>query len=342
LYDTVGKRKEAAVRADRLLSLLMVLQNRGRTTTDRLAEELEVSRRTIVRDLYALRVAGFPVYTERGPHGGVYLHEEYRLKLTDLKPDELAALFTFRVPAPLDDLGMGEEAKVALRKLATSLPAAHHGVEQDVRSRLYLDPSPWHASHESVPTLSTLQKAVWENRWVRTTLLRARQIRVDHEMAPLALVAKGQTWYVIWQRRDGALRVDRVPNVLEAALTEETFRRPPDFNLEAYWAAWSAEYEAGSGFFPVTVRVRRAALLDFERDLGQRIQSTGAGSGGEEWIQVELSFDYLEHARSALLAYGGALEVIEPEALRRSIADFGQRIAEVYESAGADQGQSYT
>ncbi|MBN1859049.1 HTH domain-containing protein, partial [Candidatus Bipolaricaulota bacterium] len=104
------------MRADRLLSLLMFLQNRGRTTTDRLAEALEVSRRTVIRDLYALRVAGFPVYTERGPHGGVYLHEEFRMQLTDLTGDELEALFTLSVPAALSDLGMESGAKGALHK----------------------------------------------------------------------------------------------------------------------------------------------------------------------------------------------------------------------------------
>ena len=124
------------MRADRLLSLLMFLQNRGRTTADRLAEELEVSRRTVVRDLYALRVAGFPVYTERGPHGGVYLHEDFRMKLTDLTQDELSALFTLSVPAPLADLGVGGEAKAALMKWSAALPRGRRSVGLDVRRRL--------------------------------------------------------------------------------------------------------------------------------------------------------------------------------------------------------------
>jgi len=218
--------KEDRMRADRLLSLLTFLQNRGRTTTDRLANELEVSRRTIIRDLYALRVAGFPVYTERGPYGGVYLHEDFRVRLTDLTPDELAALFTFSVPAPLADLGMGVKAKGALLKLAAALPQTRQGVERDVRSRLYLDPNPWHASRELVPTLSTLRQAVWEDRWLRAMLLRARQIPVEHEIAPYGLVAKGRVWYVIWRRRNGELRVDRASDVIEARLMEDYLLSP--------------------------------------------------------------------------------------------------------------------
>jgi predicted DNA-binding transcriptional regulator YafY len=319
------------VRADRLLSLLMFLQTRGRTTTDRLAEELEVSRRTVIRDLYALRVAGFPIYTERGPHGGVYLHEEFRMRLTDLTQDELTALFTFSVPAALADLGMGAEARGALLKLAASLPAARQDVERDVRSRLYLDPNPWHSSHEVVPTLSTLRRAVWEDRWVRATLLRVRQIPVEHEIAPYALVAKGRAWYVVWRRRDGGLRVDRASDVIEAELTDETFGRPPGFDLAEFWTTWAAAYEVSRWFFPVTLRATVDVLPDLERDLGRQIRRTGSTEQAATHVEVELAFDHFEHARSALLAYGGAVEIIEPDALRLSIADFALRIVETYE-----------
>jgi predicted DNA-binding transcriptional regulator YafY len=309
----------------------MFLQNRGRTTTDRLAEELEVSRRTVIRDLYALRVAGFPVYTERGPHGGVYLHEDFRMRLTDLTQDELAALFTFSVPAPLADLGMGAEAKGALLKLAASLPTARQDVERDVRSRLHLDPNPWRASHEVIPTLSTLRQAVWEDRWVRATLLRIRQIPIEHEIAPYALVAKGRAWYVVWRRRDGELRVDRASNVIEAELMDETFDRPPGFDLAGFWTTWAAAYEAGRWLFPVTLRAAAEVLPALERDLGRHIQRAGDAEQGTMFIEVEMTFDHFEHARSALLAFGGAVEVIEPEALRLSIADFARRIVKTYE-----------
>jgi len=319
------------MRADRLLSLLMFLQNRGRTTTDRLAEELEVSRRTIIRDLYALRVAGFPVYTERGPHGGVYLHEDFRVRLTDLTQGELAALFTFSVPAPLADLGMGGTAKGALLKLAAALPQARQDVERDVRSRLYLDPNPWRASREAVPTLSILRQAAWEDRWLRATLLRARQIRVEHEMAPYGLVAKGRAWYVVWRRRDGELRVDRVSDVLEAELMEGTFERPPGLDLGEFWTTWAAEYEAHRWFLPVTLRVTPEVLPELERALGRHIRRTDDSEPGSEFTDVEMAFDHFEHARAALLAYGGAVEVIEPDALRFSIADFARQIVETYE-----------
>ncbi len=318
------------MRADRLLSLLMFLQNRGRTTTDRLAEALEVSRRTIIRDLYALRVAGFPVYTERGPQGGVYLHEEFRVRLTDLTQGELAALFTFSVPAPLADLGMGETAKGALLKLAAALPQARQDVERDVRSRLYLDPDPWHASRTVLPTLSLLRQAVWENRWVHATVLRIGMIPIEHEIAPYGLVAKGQVWYVVWSKRGGELRVDLASDVIEAELIDDTFARPAGFDLEAFWASWAAEYEANRWFFPVTLCATPEALSELERAFGRQIQRRGKSKRTSRWLEVEMLFDNLEHARATLLSYGGAVEVLEPEALRLSIADFAQRVVETY------------
>ncbi len=318
------------MRADRLLSMLMFLQNRGRTTTARLAKELEVSRRTVIRDLYALRVAGFPVYTERGPGGGVYLHEDFRMKLTDLTHDEVAALFTLSVPAPLTDLGMGAEAKGALLKLAAAQPVARRGVERDVRSRIYLDPDSWNASRVSLPTLSTFRQAVWEDRWVRATFLRARLVPIEREIAPHGLVAKGTAWYVVWGDRDGELRVDRVAAALDVELLDEQFERPPKFDLTEFWTTWAAAYEASRPFFRAVVRVRSAVFSRLEHDLGRYIERTGTSEIDSSWVDVSMAFEHFEQARAFLLSYGGAVEVLEPAALRLSIADHAEQIARRY------------
>jgi predicted DNA-binding transcriptional regulator YafY len=289
------------VRADRLLSMLMFLQNRGRTTTARLAEELEVSRRTVIRDLYALRVAGFPVYTERGPGGGVYLHEDFRMKLTDLTHDEVEALFTLSVPAPLTDLGMGAEAKGALLKLAAAQPMARRSVERDVRSRIYLDPDPWNASRVVLPTLSAFRRAVWEDRWVRVTFLRAHLVPIEREIAPHGLVAKGAGWYVVWGDRDGELRVDRVAAALRAEPLDERFERPPGFDLGEFWTAWAEGHEAGLPLFRVVVGVRSDVLSQLEHDLGRVIERTGAAQPDSFQAKVKMMSDDFEQARALLL-----------------------------------------
>jgi predicted DNA-binding transcriptional regulator YafY len=318
------------VRADRLLALLMFLQNRGRTTTDRLAEELEVSRRTVIRDLYALRVAGFPVYTERGPGGGVYLHQDFRMKLTDLTHDEVAALFALNVPAPLADLGMGAEAKGALLKLAAAQPAARRGVERDVRSRLYLDPDPWNASRVALPTLSALRRAVWEDRWARTTFLRAHLVPIEREIAPHGLVAKGTRWYVVWRGRDGELRVDRVAAALGAELLDEQFERPPGFDLQEFWTTWASAYEASRPFFRAVVRVRSDVLSQLEHDLGRHVERAGAAQPDSPHVEMEMTFDDFEQARALLLSCGGAVEVLDPPALRLSLVDYAEQITRRY------------
>ena len=318
------------MRADRLLSLLMLLQTRGKLTADRLANELEVSVRTIYRDVYALRVAGFPVYSERGLGGGCYLHEDYRVRLTDLTQDELAALFTIAVPTPLIDLGVGQEAKGALLKLAAALPAARRDIEQHVRSRIHLDPESWNPPKTPAPNLAQLRQGAWSDRWMEVTFRRVRGTLISREIAPYGLVAKATRWYVIWSGRDGQLHVDRASAVVDAALLEEKFERPETFDLASYWAQWAARHEANRSVFSVTALAGVGVLANLENKLGKDrvLRSEEPESDGR--VQVQLTFEYLEEARSTLLGFGGAIEVVSPEALRRSMADFGEQIHSVY------------
>jgi len=321
------------MRADRLLALLMYLQNRGRTTSDRLARELEVSQRTILRDLYALRVAGFPVYTERGPAGGIYLHEEFRMRLTDLTHEELAALFTLGVPAQLADLGLSAEAKGALLKLAASQPGSRNTVDREVRRRIYLDPEPWNKQRESHPTLSTLRQALWNDVWVRAVLLRVGLFRTEHEMAPLGLVAKGRSWYVIWHGRDLGIRVDRASVVLEAELLEERFDRPEDFDIVEFWSTWAPAYQAAAVAYPVSARLRPSAIEKLQEQFVTQLPMDEPVEDNGEWVRVALRFESLNQAREMFLVLGNAAQVIEPEALRLSIEDYARQTMQLYASS---------
>jgi predicted DNA-binding transcriptional regulator YafY len=318
------------MRADRLLSTLMYLQTRGRATTGRLAQEFEVSRRTITRDLYALRVAGFPVYTERGAGGGVSLHEGFRMRLTDLTRDELEALFALSVSAPLADLGMGVEAKGAMLKLAAAMPASRSDVEGDVRNRIHLDPHDWDSSREALTILPGLRQAVWENRWARVTFLRARRVPVERDIAPHGLVAKGTAWYIVWRSRDGGMQVSRVAAVLDAIILDETFGREDGFDLEDFWTAWGRDYEASRGSLQVKAKASTNAIEQLTYGLAQHIDLVHAEGADGESREITLSFDSLEQARGCLLAYGSAIKVLEPKALRLSIEDFAEQICSMY------------
>jgi predicted DNA-binding transcriptional regulator YafY len=318
------------MRADRLLSLLMLLETRGRMTADRLAAELEVSIRTIYRDIYALRVAGFPVDSERGLGGGCYLHENYRVHLTDLTQDELMALFTMAVPAPLVDLGVGQEAKGALLKLAAALPAARRNVEQSVRNRFHLDPKSWHSTSDPMPILALLREGVWTDRWMDVTFQRIRNIHTTRTIAPYGLVAKATRWYVVWRGQDDQMHVDYASVIVQAMLRDEHFERPENFDLPAYWSQWAAKAEARRPSFLVSARVKADVIPSLTTELGRdRVQQV-SGMARDGRVHVSLDFEHFAQARSRLLGLGAAVEVVAPEALRLSIADFASQVTRIY------------
>jgi predicted DNA-binding transcriptional regulator YafY len=233
------RKRELAMRADRLLSILMLLQARGKLTAEQLAAELEVSVRTIYRDLDALSAAGVPVYAERGPGGGCALLDSYRTTLTGLTQDEVRALFMLSIPAPLAELGVGQELRAALFKLAAALPASRRGDEERVRRRIHLDSVAWFQTNEPVPYLHTIQRAVWDDRRLDLVYRLPFDARGQWRVEPYGLVAKASTWYLVCTH-GGHIRALRVSHVLDARLVDEPFQRPADFDLAAFWRAWCA------------------------------------------------------------------------------------------------------
>jgi len=330
------------MRADRLLLLLALLESRGRLTTDHLARELEVSRRTVLRDVFALRVAGFPVNSVAGPGGGCWLEDSFRNRLLHLSRDEIAALFSLSVPSPLVELGVGGDLKGALLKLSAALPASGDGAGRRAKPRVHLDSAPWTAPTDSAQYLALLHRAVLEDRWVRATFLRARTIRSSRRIAPYGLVAKATTWYVVWAGEDGRLRVDRAVGIVEAELLRDTFSRPARFDLEEFWTAWCREQEGSGPQLTVTARVSRAAF-DALRQETLAPEEMPDAADPHDVVRpycIRLTFRSVEEARAQLLAYGGSVEVLEPLALRLTLADFAIQTAEVYAARGQGSGES--
>jgi predicted DNA-binding transcriptional regulator YafY len=326
------------MRADRLLLLLMLLQARGRMTAHQLAAELEVSERTIYRDIEALSFAGVPVYGERGPEGGFSLVDSYRTSLTGLTADEVRALFMLSIPAPLAELGVSQELKAALLKLAAALPASRRGDEARVRQRIHLDAAWWFQSQEpsSWPHLQTIHEAVWQDRKLRITYLLQIGTEVDVEqlVAPYGLVAKAGVWYLVCAR-NGRVLAHRVSHLLDARATDEPFERPADFDLVAWWDAWCAEREASRFYYPVLARVAPGLVPFLPRYFGDRIRAAVAQAGppdAQGWLTLSLPFETLEAARERILGFGRAVEVLEPRVLRESLADFAAQIVALYAS----------
>jgi predicted DNA-binding transcriptional regulator YafY len=321
------------MRADRLLSLLMMLQARGRMTARRLADELEVSERTIYRDVEALSMAGVPIYAERGPGGGCALLDGYRTTLTGLTEEEAHALFLLTIPAALADLGMSEGLKQALRKLMAALPDTFRHSEARVRQRIHLDWGEWFRAREPVPHLRTLQQAVWEDRQIVVTIRLLFGTHITWQIAPYGLVSKAGGWYLVYGRKD-TIRAVPLSDVVDASLMVDRFERPADFDLAAFWSGWCAAYERNRPKYLVVARVGPELIPYLPHHFGgairQAVEEAQPDAAG--WIVLTLPFETFEEARTRLLGFGRAVEVLEPQALRRSLIDFAQQVVEFYES----------
>jgi predicted DNA-binding transcriptional regulator YafY len=323
------------MRADRLLSLLMLLQSRGRLTAAELAEELEVSERTIYRDVTALGTSGVPVVTEPGPGGGISLLERYRSDLTGLTSDEVQALFMLSIPAPLMDLGLDRRLKGALRKLSAALPAALKGHERRVRQRIHIDGDGWEQAGKAGPHLLTLQQAVWGDNKLEIqyrSFLGSRAGSLAAEVDPFGLVAKAGAWYLVAYRVDH-IAVLQVERILRARLSEMRFERPANFDLVSFWRVWCVENQGRQPRFEVTVRVSEELRQYMSTVFGNAIvMEKGAVNKAHEvgWSTWQLMFSSFEEARGRILALGRAVEVVEPLPLRLSVIDFARQITGLY------------
>jgi len=324
-----------AMRADRLISILMLLQTNGRMTADDLAERLEVSPRTIYRDLDALSGAGVPVYAERGPNGGCMLMESYRTNLTGLNEKEVQALFMFTVPGLLADLGADKASEAAMLKLMASLPAPFQQDAAFVQKRLHLDPGAWFQSEEEVPYLSLVQTAVWQNQRLRLNYRRGDGQWVKRLIDPYGLVAKASVWYVVGGIRGEKIQVYRVSRIMDAELTGSNFERPADFDLAAYWQSWRDQFEARQNRLTVQLRVPPSSgpllALVFGEGIVAALLTAPSAEDTAGNVLLSVTFDSLETACRQLLGLGTAVDVISPPELRQHLYERAQQAVQQYQ-----------
>jgi predicted DNA-binding transcriptional regulator YafY len=316
------------MRADRLLSIVLLLQSKGRMSARQLARTLETSERTIYRDIDALSGMGIPVYGEPGREGGYALLDSYRTSLTGLTEDETRALFMLRIPAPLAELGLGQELRSALLKLAAALPDSRREAGSRVRQRFHLDSNWWHQGNEALPHLKTLYQAVWEDRLLYLRYQPVYRVEMEQLVRPYGLVAKAGVWYLVFDRH-GQIDVHRVAQLLEARLTEENFTRPADFDLASFWEKWCTDEEKRRSLFSVRVRIGPEFVPLLPVFFGDQAVLGSPDSHGLRTL--ELSFESFEAARDRLLSLGRAVEVLSPPALRKSLVDYARQILELYE-----------
>ena len=319
------------MRADRLVSLVLLLQARGRLPARVLAAELEVSVRTVYRDIAALNTAGVPVVTESGPNGGCWLLDGYRFPLRGLSADEASALLVLGVPAAVAELGLADALAAAQRKI--SITSGNGDREPEL---VHLDMPRWFHGAEHVPHLPALASAVRERRQLRLGYRRGDDgPETTRVVRPLGLVNKAGVWYLVASgaERDGNPAVFRVGRVASARALADSFARPPGFDLAAFWAEWSASFQASRPKAEVRVRASPGALAAFPEVFGDVVRPALGAAGPADaagFREVTLTFEHETAAATRLAGFGGQVEVLSPASVRTRLVATARELLDRY------------
>lgn len=311
------------MRAERLLRLLLHLQTRGQSTVAQLSAALDVSSRTVQRDLDALSLAGVPVYSIRGRGGGWTLLPDYRSRLTGLTPSEVMSVFVGATAHVLADLGLDASSELAVTKLIASLPESTRREAEYARQRLLIDHAGWDDHRETPRWLDLCRQALWEERHLSITYGEP-STRGPFAVAPLGLVAKARTWYLVAARTDGRLRTYRLSRLTSAELTTDTFTRPADFDLAAYWSQSQRELQASRPSYPIVLKVRDHALRRF------RPTSPLLPTEDPAWWIIHTDLENPAEACAAVLAQAGNAQVLAPPELITLVRNAAREIANAH------------
>jgi predicted DNA-binding transcriptional regulator YafY len=325
------------MRADRLLMILSLIQTHGQMSSRDLAAQLEVSERTIHRDMEALGIAGIPVYAVRGSKGGWALSEGYRSQLTGITTDEISSLLLLHSSSVVRDLGLNGHVQTAFRKLLSALPSAVQRDAEYVRQRIHLDGAGWHSDSQSrVSYLSTVQEAVWGQRKLSITYRRwDSDSDTQRIVSPLGLVAKRSTWYMISlnesDEEEGEIRTYRISRLKGATMLEETFARPVDFNLASYWELSTERFKSNLPHYPAQVRIASAWWSKFTQQRYVNVQNHKEIEDGR-WVEADVEFNTFESALEILLGCGRHAQALSPDELRHGIHEESKAIVSLYEA----------
>jgi predicted DNA-binding transcriptional regulator YafY len=319
------------MRADRLLSIVLLLQAHHQMTSRDLASQLEVSERTIHRDMEALSGAGIPVTAARGLGGGWSLLGDYRTSLTGLTETEMQTLFLTTPGKLLADLKLEKAAHGALLKLLASVPSTLRKSAERARERIHVDVAGWSRREEAVPFLPVLQEAIWLERKLSIAYERGEGCDpVQRLIDPFGLVAKGSVWYLVGSV-DGALRTYRVSRISRAEVLSEQAAIPDDFNLAAYWEKSASSFKAKAPNYVATFWAAPEIVprLPFAGRFARVAETEEFNDRG--WRKVSIGFDVEEMACEYAVSFGPSLEVIEPLTLRDKVLAMTRATLEFYE-----------
>ncbi len=318
------------MRADRLISILLLLQNHRRLTAKELAEMLEVSERTIFRDMDALSAAGIPVYAERGSAGGWTLPEGYKTNLTGMKSDEIVSLLLSKPVALLKELGMSEHFEAAFQKLLAATPSSVRKNAELVRERILFDGAGWHQSQEAFVYLPIIQDAVWEERLLQIQYQKEDSI-IERVVLPLGIVAKRNIWYMValTAQTSDSYRTYRISRLINAVLLEENFKRPASFQLETYWEQSIQQFKQTLPRYEATLIIDEKLLEQIGQDRYIKILHSQQLNHSKR-LQLVAQFHTIEAASASILSYGSLAEVLEPAELRELVSKTIEKMSAIY------------
>lgn len=303
-------------------------------TAQAIADELEVSVRTVYRDVESLGAAGVPIYADRGPAGGYQLLAGYRTRLTGMTSDEAGSLYLAGIPGPAAELGLGSVLAAAELKLRASLPGELADRADRVRERFHLDAPGWFRADEPTPHLSTVASAVWDARQLEVRYRRWKAPReVTRTLDPLGVVLKAGRWYLV--AGSGARTTTyRVTNILEAEALETPAVRPPDFDLADFWQEWTERYERSVYRETATVRMTTAALdrmaFVFPPEMSRQARASAGPPDPSGWLTTAVPIESIRHGHIELLKLGADAEVLAPPELRAMFAATAHQMARTY------------
>lgn len=303
------------MKSSRLLSILLRLQARGLMTAQQLADEFEVSLRTIHRDIDQLSYAGVPVYAERGRNGGYRLMDGYQTRLTGLDADEARSLLLAGLGTAMDDLGLLEAASQTELKVMASLSGTTRDQAIVVSERFLLDPLGWYQKKTTAPFVSEVASAVWNEK--RLSIKYESWNSVVHRIvSPLAIVLKAGNWYLVALVETP--RVYKIANIRSITVLDEPFPRPKNFDVSAFWHSWVADFECRLKSQPVALRVSTTGLRMLT-ERGFAPQSPIEIPNRKGWFSVKVHMEVGVKAVRDVLSLGSEAEVQEPAAFREDV-----------------------
>lgn len=320
------------MRANRLLSLMLLLQSRERMTAEELAKLLGVSKRTIYRDIEALDLAGVPIYTQDGRNGGIYLDRGYRISLNGLGREEIQALFISGSRGPMSDIGFEDAMENALLKLLAGLPLRYRDEAQRIRQRIHFDTSQWFYQRDVGQWMPMLLHGVFEDRKLALHYLGRDATETDRIVHPYGIVAKLDIWYLVAMTEEGDIRTFRVSRFQSVKVLDETFERSPSFNLVEYWKESTRRYEAAKPRYILKVRVG-PGNPNLVRYLCEAYGAQIAPPDQPGWTLLTLNLAAMEEARMVVMGMGDRIDIVDPPELRDEVRKWLDLLMQHYEES---------